>query len=117
MARPGVLVTRASASAAAIFPRLVDDHRRGAVDLVKREQPVGCDAQGLGNQGPVLPYGLSVVARAETAIERAVDALGNASPAGEESVADAVTALKGRGAKHGPVGCHHGRSVQDRAKC
>ena len=59
----------------AIFPRLVDDHRRGAVDLVKREQPVGWDAQGLGNQGAVLPYGFSVVARAETAIERAVNAL------------------------------------------
>jgi hypothetical protein len=29
--------------------------------------------------------------------------------AGEESVADAVTALEGRGAEHGPVGCHHGR--------
>ena len=117
MASPGVRVTRASASDGSAIPGLVDDHRRRAVDLVERQQPVGRDAQGLGDQGAVLPHSLRVVAGAETAIERAVNALRNAALAGEESVADAVTALKGRGAKHGPVGCHHGRFGQDTVKC
>ena len=84
-------------------PRFARERRRdrqrvGRVDLKRDRQTLGRDRQRSGHARAVLAHRLGFVVRADAAVERSVDARGDAAAAGEECVRDAGQ-LERRGAE------------------
>ena len=71
------------------LPRLLGHDRLGAVLLEHREQAVRLHAQQFGDARAILRHVFRGVARAWAAIERGIDAGGNAALAREEPMAHA----------------------------
>src|SRR6186713_1290245 len=75
-----------------------DEHVR-RMDLVQAEEMVRCDADMLGHAAAVLRDEGLIVVGAEPAIQRGIDAVGDAALAGEEGMAQAGHRRQQRGSK------------------
>src|SRR5690606_20971303 len=72
-------------------PRAIDDEHPVAVRLIGDHQGIAAGAQPVRDAAAILDHRVAVVARAQAAVERAVDVVADAAIPGEEPVAYART--------------------------